>query len=178
LRNPVNAAQQNTNVKVNSGMGRSLMRIYHSLFNATESANTAYDNSNLNPVNNAVPLRLKNYYTQLNSQRLQDYNIECTTGDGNGDDYQWVLPYIKNSAIFNHDVYRANWFHIDDFTGINNNSEYKDSQITDPGLPITNEFTWYFYGQTQGGGALNLIHHTLVVTRRSLMISPMGLQLQ
>jgi hypothetical protein len=177
LRNPVNSTAQNVNVKINSGMGRSLLKVTHSFFNATESANTAFDNSNLNPADTTVPLRINNYYTQLNSQRLSDYNLVCTSGDGAGDDYQWNLSSIKNSAIFNADVYRANWFHEDDFVGCDNNSMYKESQITNPGLPITNEFTWYFFGNTQGNATINLIHHTIVVTRRTLNISPMGVQL-
>lgn len=193
LRNSVNVPAQasaaagtvaNVNVKINSGMGRSLIKVIHTVFNGNESKNTAFDNSNLSVSRGIATYtnlaKIASYYTQLNSQRIQDYLLTCSTLKNTADDYQWNEFYIKNSPIMTPKIYMSNWFHEDNFSNINNDSGVQENQISTPGIPLENELTWYFFGTTGTNNELvatvgyTQLHHTFVITRKTLNISPMG----
>ena len=48
----------------------------------------------------------------LDNERLQEFDINV---DQNLD-YQYMYQFVKGSVIQNADIYRHNWFWIDDFT--------------------------------------------------------------
>jgi hypothetical protein len=72
---PLQGTSQSVILKLNRAHGMRLRRIYHSLFHGTESSNTAYDHS----------AKVTSFYTQLNAQRLQDYDLVRATND------DWML---------------------------------------------------------------------------------------
>ena len=78
----LNGTSQTVSLRFNRGHGIKLKKIYHSIFNSTEQANTAYDCSNLAGAKTQV------FYTMLDNNRIQEYNLTVA----NGDDY----IYLKN----------------------------------------------------------------------------------
>lgn len=151
---------QNVSIRYNRGQGVRLRKIYHSVFHNTESSNTAYDHNNVNGA------KVVEYYTLLNNNRLQEFNVDCT----HLDDYSLVKDKIEGSVLQEADIYQYNWFHLEDFTGIYEiDPEDKNNIIV--GLPLETEQKWDFYSRTANA---QYNHYTYAIVERNLSISPAG----
>jgi hypothetical protein len=158
------STSQNVSLRFNRGNGRRLKKIYHSLFHNTESSNTAYDHSNDNAG------RITNYYTLLNNNRLQEYNLDCTQLD----DFMLIKKQLKGSVIQTSAVFTYNWFHLEDFTGMYDDNHRDDKDNLETGLPLELEQKWDIY-LTTASAAYN--HYSFAITEKMLTISSSGIEI-
>jgi len=171
---------QSVSIRYNRGHGRKLKKIIASIFNNTETNQTAYDCSNLTQqvINNAVApnvvdltigSKVSNFYSLLNNNRLQEFNLDCTIGD----DYKYLKPYLKDTVIQNWNIYANNWFWMDDFTKLGHCHE-KDKNLDD-GIPLDVEQKWDIYYTMPAAVAYN--HYIYAITQKMLTINTAGITL-
>lgn len=156
---------QTVSLRFNSGHGMTLKKIIHSVFNNTETVNKAFDNGNVNGA------KVKSYYTLLDNNRLQEFNLTSSTNAG--EDYMYHRKMLDGSVILNHNMYMYNWFHCDDFseTSAPIESEVARDRNLVLGIPIRNqEHKWDFYGTM--GNTDNYNHYTFAVAQKMLTIAP------
>ena len=117
FKNSNTGTSQNISIQLDQGNGRSLMKVYHALYNNQEDLDTAYDHANTPTVATvtdtaAAPVNQKilQYYTQLNGKRQQDLTLDCTQS-GPFLDYMQHRRQIRGSILRNLNVYQYNWFH-------------------------------------------------------------------
>jgi hypothetical protein len=159
---PGAVVNQNVSVRINGAMGRHVKAIIHSPFDPTETLATRYLNTNINRTN------VVSYYTAVDNARRMEADIVTT----NNDDYHLVKSALPNTiATATLGVYRYNWFHIDKFSGDEDNS----GEVVDSGLPLDTEHKWDFVG-TLAANAFN--HYTFVIVTRALSVSPQGIMIQ
>ncbi len=101
-------ANSNINYIMKRNHGHHLMKVYHSVYNAVENINTAYDHDNINGAN------VVSYYTTIDGNRLTSFDVSCLTA--NLTDYMLHQRMLKGSLLLNSNVYQYNWVIIDDFT--------------------------------------------------------------
>ena len=155
-------ASQSLSLRFNRGHGERLMKIYHAPFNNTETTHLAYDHNNL------ADAKVLSYYTMLNNSRLQEFNVDTSADE----DYMILKDLLEGSVIQNNNIYKYNWFHVEDFAGL----DLKDSQgpfNKRAGLDLSVEQKYDIY-MTTAGNALN--HYSFAVTQRMLTISPAGIE--
>jgi hypothetical protein len=153
--------------------GKYLKKVYHTIWNATESLSTLMD------CNNQSGAKLTSYVTYLDSTRLQDDIIVCATpaaGTIGLSDWLWNEQQCRNSAIFSSAIYQKNWFHCDDFT---DPSLLKDPQPAPAqnlinGLPMERGIQWQFSGTF--ASATSYIHDNFAIFIREVLISANGIQ--
>jgi hypothetical protein len=167
------SSSQTVSLRINSGHGRKLRKIYHSVFNSSETVNTTTDNAGANARTRATSYdndnrpylatagdaiarpKVNTFYTALDNKRIQDINMSCA----NYDDYLFLKDKLKGSMTQNMDSYYYNWFWCDDFTGIDDqNDKNKNNLSTGIDISLT-EKKWDFmglsmnnYSQPAGGG--------------------------
>lgn len=172
------AGSQTVSLKFNRGHGRTLVKIFHSVFNNGESISgagaaaraTAYDNDN-----RSTRSKTQVFYTMLDNERLQEYNL--TTA--NGDDYFLLKDKLKDTVYLNSDIFYYNWFWLEDFSGIT--KETTNEQNLETGLDLSVERKWDFYGVTMNTsnnvnanlGQYN--HYTYAVTQKMLTVTSSGI---
>ncbi len=157
----LNAGTASVSLRFNRGHGKNLLKIYHSAFNNVETQNTAYEDSNIGGA------KITSYYTMLNNSRLQEFNVQI--GNDVYDDYLIVKDDIQGSVIQDSAVYRYNWFHVDNWSGI----DLKDSQGAfnkDAGIGLNLEQKWDIYAET----AAQLNHYSFAVCQKVLTITSAG----
>lgn len=189
---------QNVTLKLNSSHGKRLLKIYYTLLNADYSSittppappapalyglyNLQYDISNLGYLsiggqNVGVGAltngyKIQSFQTFLDSKPLQDYIINCTTGDH----YQLQLPYLKGSIIQNSNMYDYNFCWIERFDNLlaPANKPYREpyNNLLD-GLDLSVERKYDFISICNQYFALT--HYAFVVTQRDLIISNQGI---
>lgn len=152
-----------------SSMGRRLQKIYHSVFNNTETGRYAFDNSNL-AVDGTMTADSKvvQYYTTLEDQREQDFTIDCSAFQ----DYLLHKKKLEGSAIQTAHQYKQNWFHCSDYRG----DELRlcdNPENVECGMPINGNVKWTFNGAVMPNVASN--HYSFIITQRILMITPGGI---
>ncbi len=168
------AGSANVQIQVNRQYGKKLKRVMHTVWNPTESANTAYDCDNWNG------MKVNSYRTLLDSQPLQDFILSCAQPDINGgtifghDDWRENKKYCEDSSILNGGVYQHSFFHIDQFYENNKDTTVPEENL-DVGLPMMDGNValtrlWQFEG-TQTG---NLTHLTYMTFLRDLHCTPAG----
>jgi len=114
--NPGTVTSATVTIRVSRANGIRLQKIYLSTFNNVESSNTAVDCSNTAVGTNNVSAKVLTFYTAMDNNRLQDINVNCA----NMEDYMMLYDKIKGSVIQSSDMYRYNWFWLEDFTGAEN----------------------------------------------------------
>lgn len=149
---------QNVTLRINGSYGRHLKKIYHSLFNATETIATRFLNTNVNQTN------IVSYYTMIDNERRQQFDVVTA----NNDDYDYVHKNLFGSLIANCDIFRYNWFVFEKFDDDRDTS----TDCVDSGLPLNVEHKWDFVGTTS---AANYNHYTFIVTSRMLSVMPQGI---
>ncbi len=158
---------QSVSIRLNRGHGIRLRKVYHSLFNNAETANTAYDHNNL-PTAAAANLSRKtaSYYTMLNNERLQEFDLVTRRLD----DWNILKDSLKGSVIQNHNIYHYNWFHRDVFDG--EYSMENDMSNLAAGLDLNTEQKWDIFLQVVNA---NYNHYTFAVVEKLLTVTPNGI---
>ena len=72
---PAASTSQSVTVRFNRGHGAKLIKIYHSIYNLAESLNLAYEHNNINGA------KLQRYYSMLDNERIQEFELDCTKLD-------------------------------------------------------------------------------------------------
>lgn len=176
-KNPNNNSSQNINLQLDAGSGRTMLKMYHSVFANNEDLDTAYDCSNVGvptitipPTEPLVPQKVLQYYTQLNNKRVQNITIDCTV-DGFFTDYMQQKNSLVGSILENRNVYQYNWHHMDDWSDFtpdyvqSGNSELL-SGVALGGVPIT----WTFVGSKMTPANYN--HYSYGIFTKKLLITP------
>ncbi len=178
---------QSISLRFNRGHGRRLKYICAAIFNNTEANNTIYDHSNngfngtniptvVDPVN-ATGLRykgdgylngtkLRSFYTLLNNNRLQEYDLNCLRND----DYKYILNLIDESVIQNDNVYQYNRLWVENFCG-GKLTDHKQNE--ECGLPLDIEQKWDVYYNMNGNQTVN--HYVFAVVQRLLTVNNKGI---
>ena len=172
---------QTINIQFDAGNGRSLSKLIHSIWSSTEQNDTMYDCSN-NPLNDGSvqPQKCVQYYTQLNSRRLQNINLDCSLA-GPFTDYMSHRDQFRGSVIQNRNIYQWNWHHCDDFSqfGPNYNQDSIAGNELIAGIPMGDQkaLTWQFNGTVMIPPNSNITtyqHYTWAIFTRKLTINFTG----
>lgn len=165
-------SSQTISLRFNRGHGRKLKYVITAVNNNTEQLTTTYDTSNVSPtaaLGGITPsyygTKILNFYSLLNNNRLQEFNLDCTLFD----DWSMMKDQIKGSVIQNHNMYGYNWFWLDNFC--NTKVLYEDENL-DCGLPLDVEQKWDIY-YTLVSAAYN--HYTFAITQKMLTINSQGI---
>lgn len=165
-KNSLTGTSQNVSLRFNRGHGRRLTKIYHTIFNSTESSNTAYDHNNVGTAVTGIG-RCASYYTLLDSSRLQEFDINCDVLD----DWNLVREELKGSVLQSSDIFKYNWFHRDRFDGLTLESEGKINNY-EVGLDLNQERRWDIYCTTVNSA---FTHYNFAITQKLLTITPEGI---
>lgn len=165
VRTPLTSTTQNVALTLTRGHGQRLLKIYHSIFLADETLSSAYFNAQTGAT-------VVNFYTQVNDQRLQDFNVSLNSHD----DWLIMQKKLEGSITQNENIYRYNWFWLDDFSGMDSMAE-KDStsklEVNElKGLDLSTNI-YYQFNATTANQANS--HYDFVITQKMLSISPAGL---
>ena len=173
FKNANSGTTQNINIQFNEGNGRTLMKVYHALYNNTEDLDIAYDHANTatvsGVVNSAANQKVFTYYTTLNGKRSQDITIDCTP-TGLFLDYMQHKKQLRGSILSNLNVYQYNWFHCDDFSDFGSRYDQDNKGELISGIPMSvAPLTWGFTGLTMRSIALQ--HYTWAVFVKKLTMT-------
>lgn len=163
----------NVSLRMNRSHGRLLRSITISPFNTNESGYLAYDNTNTD----TAP-KIDSYYTSLDSQRIQEFNVVCGAANVSPKRYDdWLIhkDMLKGSMIQNTYQYYNNWFHCEDFSYISHS--VKDAINSDEaslilGEDLSVEKRWDFTANMAGGAAKSFNYYVWAVTQRLLVLEP------
>lgn len=161
-KNNLNGTSQNVSLRFNRGHGRKLVKIYHAIFNNTEQANTAYDHNNVNGA------KCTSYYTMLNNERIQEFNVDTTALD----DWNIMKECLKGSVLQTSNIYQYNWFHRDKFDGVCLDDGDQVLTNLDTGLDLSIEQKWDIYCTTVNA---QFNHYDFAITQKMLTISSAGI---
>lgn len=152
---------QTISLRLNRSHGHKLRRIYHAPTHATETGIYCYLRDNKGGVNT-----VSSYYTLLNNDRLQEFNVDCVTAQ----DYMLLKHKLDRGVYSSVDTYQQNWFHVDDFTSEEplHSAASQDIKLSS-GIDLNSEQKWDIYMTTTNRA---LIHYTFVVTEKKMMIRP------
>ena len=179
FKNPNTGSSENVNVQLDIGFGRTLLKMYHSVFCNVEQLSTMYDCSNL-PIDGtllSLNQKVNTYYTSLNNRRNQMITLDCTR-NGFHTDYMQQKNGLKGSVVEDRDMFQYNWFHLDDWSSFSTNyiqdgEDYLMSGVAMGPTPIT----WTFNGLTMNGTPLvgtGYNHYTYGIFTKRLTITPTG----
>lgn len=151
---------QNVQQRINRAWGRTLLRVYHSVFNNVETEIHAYNNYNVGGTST-----VQSFYSTLDNDRLQEVNLSCVTQD----DYLFLQEMLKGTAIQSAAHYQSGWTWVDDWTGASP-SEYRKTDNGECGLTLAQERLWQIYMTMAAANAFN--HYSFFVTQKMLTITP------
>lgn len=165
--NSSNASSHSTSYRFNRGHGRKLLKVYTSAFNNTETTNVAYDCSNVGTA------KINQFYTMLDNERLQEYNLATATFD----DYSMLRPKLKGSVIQSSNIYYYNWFWVDDWSGYVDKHTAPDmTDNLETGLDLNRERKYDFYALSVNNiGSAQYNYYTFAITQKLLTISTAGI---
>lgn len=155
---------QNVQQRLNRAWGRSLLRVYHSVFNESERNHLAYDNNNLDGA------KVKELYTTLDNDRLQESNLVAykTGSTSANEDYQALAELIKGTSYQSPTHFQMNWSWVDDWTG-RSPVHHRVYDIAETGLSLSTERLWQIY-LSMTSAAYN--HYSFFITQKLLTITP------
>jgi hypothetical protein len=148
-------------------------KIYHSVFNTNESANTIFDHSNINNT------KVIQYYSDIDGVRRTDFDINCGRNDTDprapqsGLDYLIKKESLKGSLILNSDIFYSKWFHVDDFTNIKSPSELpmtpnQNNLLEGLELPEVGQRKWQIQFTTANAG---YNHYTFAIFEKQMSVT-------
>lgn len=164
----LSSTSQSLSLRFNKAHGKKLRRIYHAPFHNVENSVTAYMRDNIGGAKT-----VSNFYTLLNNDRLQEFNVDCSKAQ----DYMLLNHKLKNSTFVGVDSYQYVWFWVDDFTSEKplSSPESKDIFLSS-GIDLSAEQKWDIYMTTANNRALN--HYNFAITEKELLIRPGAIQVQ
>jgi hypothetical protein len=145
----------NLQVRYSRAHGSKLKKLIWGPFNAANTHNLKYDNSNL------AGTRVADFYTMVNNVRTTQYNYVPATGN----DWLDHKDKLAGSCILSSDEFRYNYTHVEDFTGALSTNQ--NPNIYD-GLPLDTEVKYDIQATTAGA----LKHYIYSVTLKTLPLSP------
>lgn len=160
------AATQNVSIRMDRSHGQVVKEIKHAVFAANTTNNRLFDR------NNTAQIKMVSYYTNINNNRLTEYNIECAKNlDVMANDFK-----LKNSATLNSIDYKQNWVHCDNFIDANDKMSDLTTKDTNAygGISLDSEVRWDFYGST---ATVALNHLTIVHGVKVLNVNQSGIVL-
>lgn len=156
------STSQSLSLRFNRAHGKKLRRIYHAPFHNTETGVYSYMRDNIQGAKTVLQ-----FYTLLNNDRLQEFNVNCTLAQ----DYMLIKPRIKGSCFINVDTYQYTWFWVDDFTSEAPLHSKESQDITlSSGIDLNSEQKWDIYMTMNNARAIN--HYNFAITEKELMIRP------
>lgn len=106
FRNSNSGTSQSTVVPLSKGMGRRLKFIWWAAFHGTESANTAWN------ISNVAGAKITSYQTFLNGVPLQLSTLSAAKKD----DWRQLYPFYKGKpGVQSFNTFRYNFVHLDSF---------------------------------------------------------------
>jgi len=177
FKNSNSGTTQNISILFDVNSGRTLMKVYHAVYNNNEDKDTAYDHSNLdsnlaqNPTVGPLNQKVLSYYTQLNGKRYQDITLDCTS-TGPYTDYMQEKSLLRGSVLANRNVFQYNWFHCDDFSqfGAKYDQDNKGELLS--GIPMSvSPLTWGFTGLQMNTTGPAYQHYTWAVFLKRLTMT-------
>lgn len=168
---------QSISLKYNRAHGLKLLKIYHLPIWGTETIAASYDANNVNGS------RIPNFYTLLNNNRLQEFNVDCTKQE----DWMLLKDKFAGSLYQTANEYQANWVWIDDFSG--SPSPIDENYVPDDdnfikGLDLSSEQKWDIYLTVTDNTLASLVgtpntlnHYTFSVTQKMLVVNSGGIQI-
>jgi hypothetical protein len=162
----INTTTQQISQRLNATQGYAVKRLYAAPYNATDTTNTAYDHSNL------ADAKVSIYQTNIDGDTRTKLQISCTDSQ----DWAHVKKIIKGTPLsLDHDVFKFNWIHIEDFTNNGSPSEILDvprDNIVD-GLPVgSTDKMWALQATCPGTTAINW--YVFVIGMFTLVIDGQG----
>lgn len=104
------ATSQSVQIRLAVGDGQRVKYIYWAPYSSTLQTNKRYDHLCVGTA------KLAQFYTSLNSVRLQNNDVVLS----NGDDFEYMKPLIRGSTLaLNEMVYKRNWAWCESFVGNN-----------------------------------------------------------
>jgi hypothetical protein len=133
FKNVLSGGTQNISVRFNSAHGMSIAKIMTAPFYGTETLKNSQDHGNV------AGDKVQSYYVLVDNTRTTEFDVRCTSDDGKteyGMDYMLQRDVLVGTPLANYDVFRYNWFILEDFS--------KDKEVgKDPntvnGLPLTSK---------------------------------------
>ena len=158
---------QTITLRYNRVHGVRLKKIYHGVYNNTESANTMYTHSNL------AGSVISNFYTMLDNIRRSQFNIDCTTGE----DYLVLKNKLKGSCLIDYTAFAYEWAILEDYTNAKPRDELPmkpdlENLIVGESLDTERKINIYL---TTTGGQYN--HYSFAITEKLLTVSASGIAL-
>lgn len=147
-------------IRANAGLGKKLQRIYSGFYPGTNTVAAVYNKSNL------ADAKVTDLYSQLNSRRIQNNNIDCS----NQDDYALYREQVdeKGCAILDISSYKYNFVWCDTFDG----TMINDKNFYDGGIVLNSEQT-YDLVATTASAAYNV--YSFAVYMQTYVIKPNGI---
>lgn len=162
--NIASGTSQSISLRFNRAHGKKLRKIYHIPCHPTESLVYNYNRDN-NDQKMVV-----SYYTLLNNDRLQEFNI---TG-ADYKDWQLIKNKLTGSAIQSVGEYRSSWFIVDDFCTEKPLCSDESHDFTlSSGIDLISEQKWDLYLETTNRDAIGgFVHYNFAITEKDLFIRP------
>jgi len=173
---------QSITQQLDMGLGHSLAKVLHQVYNNTEENDTAYDcanNGNLVTnanADNSANQKVLAFYSQLNGSRETDLTLLTNNTQGGQPgylDYMIMKRRLKGSCLESLNSFQYNWVYARDYCdwGAEGNFEGRDELIS--GIPLgTAPLVWTFYGQSMV--ARNYQHYQWYIFYRKLKLNGNG----
>ena len=159
------SSTQNVVIPYVPSYGKTLRKVFHTLWNSTETLSTALD------CDNTAHTRVISYNTYLDSTKLQDDLVVTATNDA----WRLNMDICKKSAVLNKAVYDRNFFHCDSFENEDMNKDNKllPRENVVAGLPMDKGLQYQYTATTED---TSLVHLNFAIFTREVLINRNGVQ--
>lgn len=180
----------NITLRITNALGKRLLKIYFSPYNANETVCYAYDHNILPTDANGQNIgaqastiqKISTFYTLVNNVRTTQYNFNCNNGQYYNSDYDYKKSKLKGGCIFSSNEYYYNWYWCEDFC---DNVCLADKPISGgdqdnfiDGIDISNNEVKYDIFATQGGNTgISVNMYIYICTLKELVITAEGITL-
>lgn len=144
FKNTKSSTKQNITLRLNKYHGSSLKKIQTACFSSSTAKNLRYDYSNTIAAN--VASKVKEYYANINNNRLTEFNVESAKG------LDWLVhkKRCKGTPVYNQAIYRNNWIIEDEFSNCADrmsDMKTKDTNVYS-GIDLNEEIRYDVYATT------------------------------
>ncbi len=180
-KNSNSGSSQQITIQFDVGSGVLLSKVFHQVYNNTESLDTAYDCANngtlVDGSSNATSnQKVQQFYTMLNSKREQDLTLDCTYAGNIFSDYLYMKKKLKKSMVENLNVYQYNWVWCSDYSEVDSYEKEHESNSLISGIPLTNSpLTWTFNGLVMTNATYQ--HYTWAVFYKKIALNGNGVRM-